>query len=170
MRIRFLPPYIHLVKAMAFPGGHVADESDCEEEGASKNWCFWTWKGRRLDISPGKRFNSPILKISPGVCWCDYCWSLYLISLLIWKSNLAGKTFDAGGLCRDSDDLGWDGWWAIPTHVLCASGKFSDDRVPSRFGDLWVAKSLTLLVSRTELNRIVHFIYKYILLSIYPLR
>ena len=65
-----LPPKVHLVKAMFFPGSHLwIWELDHKESWELKNWCFWTVMLEKILESPWTawRSNQSILKeISPG--------------------------------------------------------------------------------------------------------
>ena len=98
-----LPTKVILVKAMVSPVVMHGCELNYIENWAQKNWCFWTWRWRRLLRVPctAKRSNQSILKeISP-----DYSLEGLMLKLnfqyfahLVWRTNSLEKTLMLGGI------------------------------------------------------------------------
>ena len=137
-------------------------ELDCEENWASKNWCFWT-------VVLEKTLESPLdcKEIQPvhseGDQWdfiggndakaeTPVLWPPHAKSWLIGK-DWCWEGLGAGG---EGDDRGWDAWMASLTRwtwVWVNSGSWWWTREAWRAVIHGVAKSRTQLSDWTEVNR-----------------
>ena len=119
-----LPTKVHLVKAMAFPGGMYGCENWTVKK--AKHWridAFDLWCWRRLWRVPwtAKRSNQLILKeINPEYLLKGLMLKLkrqYFGHLMSrqsghWKRSWCWERSKAGG---EGDNRAWDGWMASPT-------------------------------------------------------
>ena len=84
---------------------------------------LWCWRRLLRVLWTARRSNQSILKeISPEYSLKDWCWSWnsntvasWYKELTYWEKPWCWEKLKAGG---EGDDIGWDGWMALPTRWI----------------------------------------------------